>query len=219
MSVNFDFYPGTPSRLVATDVGVQQLPTIPASIELLEANVTSMLTKINELPLDQLSKQLLKTAENANQMLAESEGIVRRASSMVASLQAQVEPLADSAVAVSNQASQMLKETRAGLELREGEPMQNANLAAMDARNLINRLNSDVTQNFGPAIQALAATNASFHQAMVLIEGAQRFISPDSPFHSQLVRTLIEFKSAARAIRVFAEYNQRHPNALFLGNE
>ena len=54
---------------------------------------------------------------------------------------------------------------------------------------------------------------------MVLIEGAQRFISPDSPFHSQLVRTLIEFKSAARALGAFAEYYQRHPNALLLGNE
>jgi hypothetical protein len=53
---------------------------------------------------------------------------------------------------------------------------------------------------------------------MVLIEGAQRFISPDSPFHSQLVRTLIEFKSAARAMSAFAEYYQRHPDAL-LGNE
>ena len=113
----------------------------------------------------------------------------------------------------------MLKDARAGLELREGEPLQKVNLMLTDIRNLINHLNGDVTQNFGPAVQALGATNASFHQAMVLIEGAQRFISPDSPFHSQLVRMLIEFKSAARAIGALAEYSQRHPNALLLGNE
>ena len=219
MSVNFEFYPDTPIRLVNTDVGVQQLPTIPSSTEVLKASVTSMLEKIGELPLEQLSKQLLKTVENANQMLVESEGIVKRAGTMVASLQPQVEPLAESAIATSNQASQMLKDARAGLELREGEPLQKVNLMLTDIRNLINHLNSDVTQNLGPAVQALVATNASFRQAMVLIEGAQRFISPDSPFHSQLVRMLIEFKSAARAIGALAEYSQRHPNALLLGNE
>jgi hypothetical protein len=158
-----------------------------------------MLEKISELPLEQLSSQLLKTAGDTNQMLTQSDGIVKRAGSMVASLQSQVEPLAKSGISASDQASQMLKEARAGLELSEGTPLQKVNLMLTGARNLIDRLNGDVTQNFGPAVQALAATNASFHQAMVLIEGAQLVISPDSPFHSQLVRTLVEVKSAARA--------------------
>ena len=219
MSVNFEFYPDTPVRLVDTDVGVQQLPTIPSSVEVLKASVTGMLEKISELPLEQLSNQLLKTAEDANQMLTQSDGIVKRAGSMVASLQSQVEPLAESAIGASDQASQMLKEARAGLELSEGEPLQKVNLMLTGARNLIDRLNGDVTQNIGPAVQALAATNAAFHQAMVLIEGAQLVVSPDSPFHSQLVRTLIEFKSAARAIGAFAEYYQRHPNDLLLGSQ
>ena len=219
MSVNFEFYPDTPIRLVDTDVGVQQLPTIPSSVEVLEASVTNMLEKISELPLDQLSKQLLKTLENTNHMLTDSESTVTGAGSMVARLRSQVEPLADSAIATSDQASHMLKESRTRLELREGEPLQKVNLMLTDARNLINHLNGDLAQISGPAVQALAATSASFHQAMVLIEGAQRFISPDSPFHSQLVRTLIEFKSAARAIGAFAEYNQRHPNALLFGNQ
>ena len=51
MSVNFEFYPDTPIRLVNTDVGVQQLPTIPSSTEVLKASVTNMLGKIGELPL------------------------------------------------------------------------------------------------------------------------------------------------------------------------
>jgi len=97
----------------------------------------------------------LKTVENANQMLVVSEGIVKRAGTMVASLQPQVKPLAESAIAASNQASQMLKDARAGLELREGEPLQKVNLMLTDIRNLINHLNSDVTQNLGPAVQAL----------------------------------------------------------------
>ena len=219
MSVSFDFYPGTPSPLVATDIDVQQLPTIPASMEVLEANVTSMLEKINELPLDQLSERLLKTVESGNQMLVESDGIVRRAGGTIAGLKAQVEPLANSAIAASGQASQMLKDARAGLELHEGEPLQKVNLMLTDARNLINRLNSDIAQNLGPAVQALAATNASFRQVIVLIAGAQSFISPDVPFRAQLVRMLVEFKSAARAIGAFAEYYQRHPNDLLLGNQ
>jgi hypothetical protein len=99
----------------------------------------------------------------------------------VQTLRAQVEPLASSAIAASGQASQMLKAARAGLELHEGEPLQKVNLMLRDARNLISHLNSDIAQNFGPAVQALAATNASFRQAIVFIEGAQRFLSPDAP--------------------------------------
>src|SRR5215472_7447567 len=140
MSVNLEFYPDTPIRLVNTDVGVQQLPTIPSSTEVLKASVTGMLEKIGELPLEQLSKQLLNTVENANQMLVKSEGIVMRAGTMVANLQPQVKPLAESAIATSTQTSQMLKDARAGLELREGEPLQKVNLMLTDIRNLINLL-------------------------------------------------------------------------------
>ena len=71
-SVDFDFYPDSPVHLVEADLGVPELPTIPSSIDLLKANVTSLLAKINKLPLEQLSDQLVKVADNANHVLKDT---------------------------------------------------------------------------------------------------------------------------------------------------
>jgi hypothetical protein len=56
-------------------------------------------------------------------------------------------------------------------------------------------------------------------QALLMVQAAQRLISPGSPVYFELTSTLNEFKSAARAMRVFAEYVQRNPNALLVGNK
>jgi paraquat-inducible protein B len=217
-SVDFDFYPDTPVKLTDIDLGVPQLPTIPSSIDLLKANVTSLLAKINNLPLEQLSDQLLKVADNANQVLTETGGVVKSAGGLVSDVQAQVKPLIDSVLATSDQASLLMQEARQRLQLREGEPLQNLNLTLADARKMLNVLNRDLPQILGPAVQTLSKTSAALNQTQALIQAAQRLISPGSPVYFELTSTLTEFKSAARAIRVFAEYIQRNPNALLTGN-
>jgi paraquat-inducible protein B len=217
-SVDFDFYPDTPIRLADVDVGVQQLPTIPSSIDVLKANIQGLLEKISKLPLEQLSDQLLKAADSANQLLKQTGTVVGDAGALVADVKAQVKPLTASVLGASDQASLMMQEARKRLELREGEPLQNLNLVLADARRMLNLLDRDLPQILGPAVQALAKTSAALDQTMALVQAAQRLISPGSPVYFQLNGALSEFRSAARAIRVFAEYIQRNPNALLLGN-
>ena len=60
-TLDFSFYPDTPVRLFGGEPGMLELPTIPSDIELLKANITSVLAKINKLPLDKLTDQLLAT--------------------------------------------------------------------------------------------------------------------------------------------------------------
>lgn len=217
-SVNFDFFPNTPISFVDSDIDLPQLPTIPSSIDVLKANITDVLAKINKLPLEQLSDELMKTVAQANQLLKQSDSVVSGAGSLVTELQAQVKPLTDSLLGTSNEASLMMQEARKRLELREGEPLQNLNLALADIRRLVGVLNRDLPQLLGPAVQALGKTSAALDQTMTLIQSAERLISPGSPIYVQLNSTLTEVRSAARAIRVFAEFIQRNPNALLLGN-
>jgi hypothetical protein len=65
----------------------------------------------------------------------------------------------------------------------------------------------------------LAKASTALDQAQSFLLAAQRVISPSSPIYFELNSTLTEFKSAARAVRVFAEYIQRNPNALLTGNK
>ena len=88
-----------------------------------------------------------------------------------------------------------------------------------DAGRLVNNLNKDLPAILGPAVKVLAETSVAVDQAVSLLAAAQRFISPSSPVYYQLNSTLTEFKGAARAFRVLAEYLQRNPSALLTGNK
>jgi paraquat-inducible protein B len=218
-SVDFDFYPDTPIHLVAVGSDELELPTIPSNIDMLKANLTGLLAKINKLPLEKLSSALLEAVDSANGMLRDAEAVVKKADGLVSDVNAQVKPLTESVLGVSTDASQMLQEARKRLELREGEPLQNLNVVLLQSRKLVDDLGRDLPRLLGPAVQALAKTSTAMDQAQSLLLAAQRLVSPGSPIYYELNSTLTEFKAAARAIRVFAEYIQRNPNALLTGNK
>ncbi|HXU60046.1 MAG TPA: MlaD family protein [Verrucomicrobiae bacterium] len=218
-SVDFDFYPDTPIHMVAEATDELELPTIPSNIDMLKANLTALLAKISKLPLEQISAGLVDAIASANQMLKQAQTVVQGAGGLVTDLNDQVKPLSDSVLGVSTDASQMLQEARKRLELRDGEPMQNLNVVLLQSRKLVDDLNRDLPRLLGPTVQALTKATAALDQAQALVAAAQRFISPGSPIYFEFNSTLTEFKTAARAIRVFAEYIQRNPNALLTGNK
>jgi paraquat-inducible protein B len=195
-SIEFNFHPDTPIVLVGAESGMVELPTIPSDIDLLKANVTSVLQSIAKLPLDQIASQSLQAVKTANELIA--------------NLNAQIEPLADKLENVSDQAALTLKEAQSRLELREGEPMQNLNQTLTDARQLIN----NVDEGVAPLMTAALAT---LEQAQRTLRTAQGTVSPDSSLYFQLNRTLHEIQAMANSIRVFADYMQRHPDALLTG--
>ena len=217
-SVNFDFFPDTPIHVVAIGTDELELPTIPSDIDLLKANLTSLLAKVSKLPLEKISAALLESIDTANRMLQDAQAVVKQAGGLVGDVNAQVKPLSDSLLGVSTDASQMLQEARKRLELREGEPLQNLNVVLLDSRKFVDNLNRDLPRLIGPLVQALAKTTAAIDQAQSVLLAAQRLLSPGSPIYFQLNSALSEFRSAARAIRVFAEFIQRNPNALLTGN-
>ncbi len=217
-SIDFDFYPDSPVRLVADDSGLQQLPSIPSDIDLLKANVTSVLAKISKLPLEKISDQIADVLTSTDRMIKDATSVVNNANGLIANVDSQVKPLSDSVQSTASQATSVLKEAQSRLELKDGEPMQNLNLLLADGRRLMDSLNRDLPPIINPTIQALAKTSAALDQISALVQSAQRLISPGSPIYYELNSTLTEFKSAARAIRVFAEYIQRNPNALLRGN-
>src|SRR5215475_1029563 len=139
-SIDFNFHPDMPITLVGAEPGTLELPTIPSDIDLLKANVTSVLQKIAALPLDQIASEALTTMKSANEL--------------VGNLNGQVQPLSDNLKGVLDQATLTLKEAHARLELHEGEPLQNLNSTLADARRLIDDLNSNV----GPLAKDALAT-------------------------------------------------------------
>ena len=195
-NIDFNFRPETPITLTGAEPGTLELPTIPSDIDLLKANVTSVLQKIAALPLEQIASESLATVKSANEL--------------VGNLNTQVQPLSDNLKGALDEATLTLKEAHARLELRNGEPMQNLNETLADARRLIDDLNN----NIGPLAKDTLAT---LEQARHTLLAAQATVSPDSTLYFQLNRTLREIQAMASSIRAFADYMQRHPDALLTG--
>jgi paraquat-inducible protein B len=202
-SIDLNFHPDTPITLVGAEPGMIELPTIPSDIDLLKANLTSVLDRISKLPLDQIAAESLETVKTAN--------------AMVANLNAQIGPLTSDLKGVSDQATAVLKEAQSRLELRDGEPMQNLNEALVSAQQLIGNIDKGVEPLVSSAEKLMTTTLSTLQQAHRTLQTAQGTISPDSTLYFELNRTLRSIQSTSNSIRAFADYMQRHPDALLTG--
>ena len=78
-----------------------------------------------------------------------------------------------------------------------------------------------VDREAGPLIASLRETSdaagETVKQAQATLESADELIGSDSEARHNLVNLLAELANAARSIRVFADYLERHPEALIQG--
>jgi paraquat-inducible protein B len=75
--VSVDFFPGAPLAKVDWAAKPPQLPTMPGSLQEIQAALTSIARKLDKLPLDTISKDLGATLRSAN-------GVLRRLDNEVA---------------------------------------------------------------------------------------------------------------------------------------
>ena len=65
--------------------------------------------------------------------------------------------------------------------------------------------------------QLVPKATTTLTQATKTLKTAERIISQNSPLHQELLRALKDLSSAARSIRIMAEYLERHPDSLLRG--
>jgi paraquat-inducible protein B len=63
------------------------------------------------------------------------------------------------------------------------------------------------------------STNAALVQAEQTLSTVDNTIAADSPLQYDLANMLVEFKEAARSIRVLTDYLERHPEVLIAGKK
>jgi paraquat-inducible protein B len=129
--VALDFFPDAPPVTLDWTQTPVQLPTLPGSMESIEAGVVGVIKKLERLPLAELGTNLNKTVANLDKTLVGAQGTL---------------------------------------------------------------------------------TNAD-----LLLKNASGFIAPDSAFDAQLNAMLQQVGGAAQAMRVLADYLERHPEALLRG--
>jgi paraquat-inducible protein B len=195
LMINIDFYPNSPVKLVGTqkiDIakGVMEIPTIQATLQKLEKT-------LEEVPIGEMVKSVnnslkaieaLVTSEELPKSLHYFKQTMKDMRDLVRHVDQKIDPL-------SADLDQTLK----------------------DAQSLLRNVDSHVD----PLAVSIKNTAAAARPAVNEVERAFANIASltdkGSEERKQLDRTLKEFQAAARSIKVWAEYLERHPEALIRG--
>jgi paraquat-inducible protein B len=211
-SVELDFHPDTPVRLVGGTIDLPEVPTVPSSMATMQANVSDVLKKLSSLPLEQLTAQLSGAIGGLQQTMTDAGNLLQ-------SVNTQIGPTLANIEAATAETRQLIGAANDRLAMREGEPLQTLNNTLKDYGDLANQLQSrtnTLTTNLQKTVQLL---NSALSQADQVATLLQRDLSKNPALLSQTTDTLREFKAMAGSIRALADYLQRNPNALLTGKQ
>ena len=167
-----------------------EIPTIPSSLE----EFTNALVK---LPLEELMSKLISAIEgidgavNSPDFKESIQGMNRTLKDLqqlVQSLNNQIEPIA-----------------------------QGLQGTVSDARTFVQNFDKQITSLQSDIDQAALAARDALLQAEKTFNSIENVTSDDSALIYQIGSTLEEISSAARSIRAWADYLERHPEALIRG--
>ncbi len=189
--INLDMHPNEPTAELKTDDIYPQIPTIPSDLEQITRSIDTILTKIANLPLEELLGEARQTVQIINSLpiaefVEETRGTVRAIGRLVDSP-----------------------------EVREALVSLDSALVGID------QIVADAGDDLEPLLKSLReaseAGKEAILQAQEMLESADRLIGERSEVRYKLVGSLSELAEAARSIRLLADYLERHPDALLKG--
>lgn len=192
--VDLDFYPYKPINLVDIDYkDLPELPSVPTTVDEIRNVVEVVVKKIQELPLEQMIKDLSATIRQTHDLMKSED--------LKVSLQT---------LSLSLQESQKLLIT---LNKQMGPLLINSNLAITDTRNSIQSLNKELSPVLKTAEQSLNTANQVLENSQHTLHAMEEFANPDS----LLGQSLKEIRDASRAMKDLSESLERQPNEILYG--
>ena len=161
-----------PPAELDTSGPIPVIPSVPATMEALQASVTAIMNKVAALPVEQLVGSLTNTATGL-------EAIVNTPD--------------------MKEAAKSLGETMAL------------------AKQAVTRIDAGAAPLMGSVTTAAVSADAALRQAQATMASIQRTVGPASSLTDEAESVMQELARAARSIRVFADYLDRHPEALLRG--
>jgi paraquat-inducible protein B len=227
--IELGFQPETPVTMWGLNRDYPEIPTAPSAMSQVFTGLQEAVAKLGEIPLQHLIEALIALVQhtdellkdpsveqvipNVNQLLTDAGGLVAQARENEPKTFAKLNRTLDMAHAAMEAARTALVDGRTLLQHvdRQVEPLSvHTQEALVAARRALDRA--------ATAMAALQDTAVpTLQEARRALAGAAEVMQPDSPLLSDTLRALNELNGAARAIRVLAEYLQRHPESLLRG--
>jgi len=216
--VALDDFPRAPMVLRGLDKDVRELPTVPTDIEVWTAKLDKIASALAALPLDELARSTIATVDEARRILKSPEvasslksldvilrdgrGLVRRADTLAANVNAQVGPL-------SSEAQATLKSVQA--TLADGPAL------VQDLHRVVAKIDAQIEPLLVSLKKSSDTAGTTLERAQGTLAGVDGALNQDSALGYELVKSLQELRETLRALGSLADYLERNPNALLYG--
>jgi phospholipid/cholesterol/gamma-HCH transport system substrate-binding protein len=202
--VYLDFFPGTPITLVRLDPDIKEIPTIPTTLQQLQARLEGLLNKLGTINLDDVIKDVSLTLKGAKDLMSSPE-LKNAIISADVTLKSAHSAIQDAQV--------VLKRLDAKLETvgaNADAALTDLHVLLGDARKSLAKLDAQVE----PLAASIKDASAS---AQGTLRGVDRAVTGESSLGYEALRALRDVADAARSLKVLADYLERHPDALLRG--
>lgn len=197
LMVNLDFYPNAPIRLVGLEKRYPEIPTIPSSLE-------QLTKRLEELPLKEIADRLNEAVAGINRLvnspaLQASIGslnqLLKNSEALVKNLNTEIGPLASDIRGTADAARTAFAQAEKTLRFDEGAPGQIASSLK----------------------ETLSTANATLKETQTAVENLNGIVAQNANLGYEIGRTLEQVTELSRSLRVLADYLERHPEALLRG--
>lgn len=196
--VELDFRPDTPGQLYGGSTRYPEIPSVPSDIQQAIARFQNLVADIEQnVDLAALSERIFSLLQGLDELANSTE--LRQAIAGLDTL--------------------LNADHTQRLPVLLSEVADEASRAVREAGELLDRVDTEageVADGLKGSIRRLDATMAT---AQELLRGLQRHTSGESAQLYQLQATLEELEDAARSMRDFFDYLERHPEALIRGKQ
>lgn len=208
LSIEFAMLPDTLADLKNLDEDVLEIPTVPSTLsrlgkQLQQIDIEEMYARLTSIldSLDSSVKSLNfeETSNEFNLLLAD----IRK---WVANMDSEMGTLAENLNKTVVDSGELI----ADMHVQMKPIAENTNQALAE----IGELAKSIDSRLEPLTQSV---NDTLKTATVAIEGVNELVGETSPTRDNLDRALEELASAARSLRILAEYLEQHPDALLKG--
>jgi len=213
--VELDFHPDKPAKLVAGDSEYMEIPTISSGMD-------DLMKQIEKAPIEDILNKVLSAVDGierainskeVKESLRSLEQTIKNLNKLVLNIDSRIEPLVSTVEEtvkdygkLARNVDRQVKPVLSGIV----ETERHANKLVKNVNAQVSRLGSSIEE----AAKSAAAALVEAKKTLNTIEG---LTSEDSQMMYQITTTLKELSAAARSIRVWADYLERHPEALVRG--
>ncbi len=213
--VQLDFHPDKPAKLVAGDSEYLEIPTIRSGMD-------DLVKQIEKAPIEDILNKVLSAVDGiarvvnsreVKESLNSLEQTLKNLNKLVQNIDSRIEPLVSTVEDTVKDYGKLARNVD-----RQFKPVLSGIVETeRHADTLVKNVDAQVTR-LGSSIEEAAKSAAdALVEAKKTLNTIEGLTGENSQMIYQMTATLKELSAAARSIRVWADYLERHPEALLRG--